>query len=84
MAEDLIIAELKGSSNSLWTISPPSRTNLIEMLGSNEDFPTTVSWSVQRYAMTECYFILMLHLIFKAFLNIKPGLQIVFYVYVAL
>ncbi|XP_038573421.1 piezo-type mechanosensitive ion channel component 2 isoform X2 [Micropterus salmoides] len=48
MAEDLIIAELKGSSNSLWTISPPSRTNLIEMLGSNEDFPTTVSWSVQR------------------------------------
>ncbi|KAM7400229.1 hypothetical protein PAMA_004770 [Pampus argenteus] len=48
MPEDLIIAELKGSSNSLWTISPPSRTNLIEMLGSEEDFPITVSWSVQR------------------------------------
>ncbi|MED6293425.1 hypothetical protein CHARACLAT_010484 [Characodon lateralis] len=48
-AQDLIIAELKGSSNSLWTISPPSRLNLIEMLGSNEkDFPITVSWSVQR------------------------------------
>ncbi|XP_058468470.1 piezo-type mechanosensitive ion channel component 2 isoform X3 [Solea solea] len=46
--EDLIIAELKGSSNSLWTISPPSRTNLIEMLSSAEDFPITVSWSVQR------------------------------------
>ncbi|XP_070700828.1 piezo-type mechanosensitive ion channel component 2 [Pempheris klunzingeri] len=45
---DLIIAELKGSSNSLWTISPPSRTNLIEMLGSKEEFPITVSWSVQR------------------------------------
>uniref|UniRef100_M3ZFC3 Piezo type mechanosensitive ion channel component 2 n=1 Tax=Xiphophorus maculatus TaxID=8083 RepID=M3ZFC3_XIPMA len=29
--EDLIIAELKGSSNSLWTISPPSRLNLIEI-----------------------------------------------------
>ncbi|XP_062285794.1 piezo-type mechanosensitive ion channel component 2 [Scomber scombrus] len=48
MADDLIIAELKGSSNSLWTISPPSRTNLIDMLGSEEDFPITVSWSVQR------------------------------------
>lgn len=48
MAEDLIIAELKGSSNSLWTISPPSRTNLIEMLSSAEDFPITVAWSVQR------------------------------------
>ncbi|XP_010768832.1 piezo-type mechanosensitive ion channel component 2-like [Notothenia coriiceps] len=47
--EDLIIAELKGSSNSLWTISPPSRNNLIEMLSSNEDFPITVAWSVQRY-----------------------------------
>nr|XP_046263796.1 piezo-type mechanosensitive ion channel component 2 isoform X4 [Scatophagus argus]XP_046263797.1 piezo-type mechanosensitive ion channel component 2 isoform X4 [Scatophagus argus] len=49
MAADLCIAQLKGSSNSLWTISPPSRENLINMLGSNEeDFPITVSWSVQR------------------------------------
>ncbi|XP_055084588.1 piezo-type mechanosensitive ion channel component 2 [Periophthalmus magnuspinnatus] len=48
MPEDLVIAELKGSSNSLWTISPPSRSNLIEMLDSDEDFPITVSWSVQR------------------------------------
>uniref|UniRef100_A0A8C6U0L7 Piezo non-specific cation channel R-Ras-binding domain-containing protein n=1 Tax=Neogobius melanostomus TaxID=47308 RepID=A0A8C6U0L7_9GOBI len=47
MPVDLIIAELKGSSNSLWTISPPSRKNLIEMLNSTEDFPITVSWSVQ-------------------------------------
>ncbi|KAM4727569.1 piezo-type mechanosensitive ion channel component 2 isoform 2-T2 [Anableps anableps] len=52
-AEDLIIAELKGSSNSLWTISPPSRLNLIKMLESKEkdedqDFPITVSWTVQR------------------------------------
>ncbi|KAM9720068.1 piezo-type mechanosensitive ion channel component 2 isoform 2-T2 [Menidia menidia] len=46
--EDLIIAELKGSSNSLWTISPPSRANLIEMLGSPDEFLITVSWSVQR------------------------------------
>ncbi|XP_054870800.1 piezo-type mechanosensitive ion channel component 2 isoform X5 [Amphiprion ocellaris] len=46
--EDLIIAKLKGSSNSLWTISPPSRINLMEMLNSTEEFPITVSWSVQR------------------------------------
>ncbi|XP_017266509.1 piezo-type mechanosensitive ion channel component 2 isoform X2 [Kryptolebias marmoratus] len=46
--EDLIIADLKGSSNSLWTISPPSRENLIKMLDSDEEFPITVSWSVQR------------------------------------
>ncbi|KAG7220906.1 hypothetical protein INR49_017756, partial [Caranx melampygus] len=46
--DDLIIAELKGSSNSLWTISPPSRASLIDMLNSTEDFPVTVSWSVQR------------------------------------
>ncbi|XP_044075319.1 piezo-type mechanosensitive ion channel component 2 isoform X3 [Siniperca chuatsi] len=48
MYQDLIIADLKGSSNSLWTISPPSRANLIDMLGRDEDFPITVSWSVQR------------------------------------
>ncbi|XP_023820679.1 piezo-type mechanosensitive ion channel component 2 isoform X1 [Oryzias latipes] len=46
--EDLIIAELKGSSNSLWTISPPSRDNLIDMLRSQEEFSITVSWSIQR------------------------------------
>ncbi|XP_070830644.1 piezo-type mechanosensitive ion channel component 2 [Chaetodon trifascialis] len=48
MSQDLYIAQLKGSSNSLWTISPPSRNNLIEMLGSEEEFLITVSWSVQR------------------------------------
>ncbi|XP_065118451.1 piezo-type mechanosensitive ion channel component 2 [Paramisgurnus dabryanus] len=47
--EDLTIADLEGSSNSLWTISPPSRKNLIEKL-SNEDehFPLTITWSIQR------------------------------------
>ncbi|XP_057713162.1 piezo-type mechanosensitive ion channel component 2 isoform X2 [Corythoichthys intestinalis] len=48
MPGDLVIAELKGSSNSLWTISPPSRSNLIDMLQQDEEFPITVSWSVQR------------------------------------
>uniref|UniRef100_A0A3B4TZT6 Piezo type mechanosensitive ion channel component 2 n=1 Tax=Seriola dumerili TaxID=41447 RepID=A0A3B4TZT6_SERDU len=61
MPEDLIIAELKGSSNSLWTISPPSRNSLIDMLNSTEDFPITVSWSVQRYAVTTYSFILSIH-----------------------
>ncbi|KAG7272223.1 hypothetical protein CRUP_035750 [Coryphaenoides rupestris] len=46
--DDLTIAELEGSSNSLWTISPPSRKNLIDMLNSTEEFPITISWSIQR------------------------------------
>lgn len=53
MPDDLIVAQLKGSSNSLWTISPPSRKNLIEMLDSAEEFPITVTWTVQRYATTK-------------------------------
>uniref|UniRef100_A0A8C4ZEK7 Piezo-type mechanosensitive ion channel component n=1 Tax=Gadus morhua TaxID=8049 RepID=A0A8C4ZEK7_GADMO len=49
--EDLTIAELEGSSNSLWTISPPSRKNLIDMLQHpGEEFTITVSWSIQRGA----------------------------------
>ncbi|XP_075877858.1 piezo-type mechanosensitive ion channel component 2 isoform X2 [Nelusetta ayraudi] len=47
-AEDLCIARLKGSSNSLWTISPPSRSSLIGMLRSDDEFSITVSWSMQR------------------------------------
>ena len=47
-SEDLIVAELGGNSNSLWTISPPSRKSLIEMLETTEDFSITVSWSIQR------------------------------------
>ncbi|XP_043089484.1 piezo-type mechanosensitive ion channel component 2 isoform X2 [Puntigrus tetrazona] len=49
VSEDLTIAELKGSSNSLWTISPPSKANLITMLSNkNEKFPLTFTWSIQR------------------------------------
>ncbi|KAA0718548.1 Piezo-type mechanosensitive ion channel component 2 [Triplophysa tibetana] len=47
--EDLTVADIEGSSNSLWTISPPSRKNLIEMLRNpNEQFPLTITWSIQR------------------------------------
>ncbi|KAL2097108.1 hypothetical protein ACEWY4_006315 [Coilia grayii] len=45
--EDLTIAQLEGSSNSLWTISPPSRKNLMHML-YEEYFTITIDWSVQR------------------------------------
>uniref|UniRef100_A0A8C5CAX9 Piezo-type mechanosensitive ion channel component n=1 Tax=Gadus morhua TaxID=8049 RepID=A0A8C5CAX9_GADMO len=46
--EDLTIAELEGSSNSLWTISPPSRKNLIDMLQHpGEEFTITDQHSLQ-------------------------------------
>nr|XP_015209180.1 PREDICTED: piezo-type mechanosensitive ion channel component 2 isoform X2 [Lepisosteus oculatus] len=46
--EDVTVAELEGSSNALWTISPPSRDNLIKMLSNNNTFPVTVFWTIQR------------------------------------
>ncbi|XP_058274705.1 piezo-type mechanosensitive ion channel component 2 isoform X2 [Hemibagrus wyckioides] len=46
--QDVTIAHLEGSSNSLWTISPPSRENLIKILGQSIDFHLTMAWSVQR------------------------------------
>ncbi|XP_049912684.1 piezo-type mechanosensitive ion channel component 2-like [Epinephelus moara] len=45
--EDVTVAELQGSSNSLWTISPPSRQYLSQVLNLDH-FPLTVSWTVQR------------------------------------
>ncbi|XP_059183361.1 piezo-type mechanosensitive ion channel component 2-like [Centropristis striata] len=45
--EDVTVAELQGSSNSLWTISPPSRTYLSQVLRLDH-FPLTLSWTVQR------------------------------------
>ncbi|KAL4616870.1 piezo-type mechanosensitive ion channel component 2-like [Arapaima gigas] len=47
-AEDVTVAELEGSSNSLWTISPPSRKNLMEVLSKEDQFPVTMTWSIQR------------------------------------
>ncbi|KAG7455474.1 hypothetical protein MATL_G00257140 [Megalops atlanticus] len=47
-SEDVTIAELEGNSNSLWTISPPSRKKLIELLGGEEHFLITISWNIQR------------------------------------
>ncbi|TSK16057.1 Piezo-type mechanosensitive ion channel component 2 [Bagarius yarrelli] len=47
-AEDVTVAELAGSSNSLWTISPPSRKNLMDVLNKEDQFPVTMSWTIQR------------------------------------
>ncbi|XP_074549296.1 piezo-type mechanosensitive ion channel component 2 [Halichoeres trimaculatus] len=45
--EDVTVAELQGSSNSLWTISPPSREYLSQVLHLDH-FPLTLSWTIQR------------------------------------
>uniref|UniRef100_A0A3B1IUW3 Piezo type mechanosensitive ion channel component 2 n=1 Tax=Astyanax mexicanus TaxID=7994 RepID=A0A3B1IUW3_ASTMX len=47
-AEDVTEAELEGNSNSLWTISPPSRKSLMEVLSKEDQFPVTMSWTIQR------------------------------------
>ncbi|XP_035271932.1 piezo-type mechanosensitive ion channel component 2-like [Anguilla anguilla] len=47
-SEDVTVAELEGSSNSLWTISPPSRKNLMKVLKDEITFPVTVTWTIQR------------------------------------
>ncbi|XP_067834408.1 piezo-type mechanosensitive ion channel component 2 [Heptranchias perlo] len=46
--EDILIATLEGDSNSLWTISPPSRKKMIGRLQSNSKISIVFSWSVQR------------------------------------
>ncbi|XP_072854902.2 piezo-type mechanosensitive ion channel component 2 isoform X3 [Pogona vitticeps] len=48
-SEDVTVAQLEGSSNSLWTISPPSRKNMIkELEANNPEFSLVISWSIQR------------------------------------
>lgn len=47
--EDITVAQLEGSSNSLWTISPPSREQMIKELTGSGDFFVFVSWSIHRY-----------------------------------
>uniref|UniRef100_A0A8C8R5P6 Piezo type mechanosensitive ion channel component 2 n=1 Tax=Pelusios castaneus TaxID=367368 RepID=A0A8C8R5P6_9SAUR len=47
--EDIIVAELEGNSNSLWTISPPSRKKMIQGLRDfSAEFTVVLSWSIQR------------------------------------
>ncbi|NWH73955.1 PIEZ2 protein, partial [Piaya cayana] len=47
--EDITLADLEGNSNSLWTISPPSRKKMIQgLLDFSAEFTVVLSWSIQR------------------------------------
>ncbi|XP_072267552.1 piezo-type mechanosensitive ion channel component 2 isoform X1 [Pyxicephalus adspersus] len=47
--EDITIAELEGNSNSLWTISPPSRKMMIENIADlSHEFTLVVTWTIHR------------------------------------
>ncbi|XP_073926448.1 piezo-type mechanosensitive ion channel component 2 isoform X3 [Castor canadensis] len=47
--EDITVAELEGNSNSLWTISPPSKQKMIqELMDLSSSFSVVFSWSIQR------------------------------------
>uniref|UniRef100_A0A8C3MAM5 Piezo-type mechanosensitive ion channel component n=1 Tax=Geospiza parvula TaxID=87175 RepID=A0A8C3MAM5_GEOPR len=47
--EDITRADLEGNSNSLWTISPPSRNKMIQGLRDlDADFTLVISWTIQR------------------------------------
>ncbi|KAF4788894.1 hypothetical protein TURU_157112 [Turdus rufiventris] len=47
--EDITRADLEGNSNSLWTISPPSRQKMIQgLLDFNAEFSLVISWTIQR------------------------------------
>ncbi|XP_038953319.1 piezo-type mechanosensitive ion channel component 2 isoform X4 [Rattus norvegicus] len=47
--QDITVAELEGNSNSLWTISPPSKQKMIqELTDPNSCFSVVFSWSIQR------------------------------------
>ncbi|NXJ07796.1 PIEZ2 protein, partial [Odontophorus gujanensis] len=47
--EDITLADLEGNSNSLWTISPPSREKMIQgLLDFSAEFTVVLSWTIQR------------------------------------
>ncbi|KAI7813887.1 piezo-type mechanosensitive ion channel component 1 isoform X2 [Triplophysa rosa] len=47
--EDIVTANIEGSSGSVWRISPPSRQELIkELTGSNGDMTLRLDWNFQR------------------------------------
>ncbi|NWS37857.1 PIEZ2 protein, partial [Probosciger aterrimus] len=52
--EDITLADLEGNSNSLWTISPPSREKMIQgLLDFSAEFTVVLSWSIQRALQPE-------------------------------
>uniref|UniRef100_A0A6Q2X838 Piezo-type mechanosensitive ion channel component n=1 Tax=Esox lucius TaxID=8010 RepID=A0A6Q2X838_ESOLU len=52
-SEDVTVAELEGSSNSLWTISPPSRNNLMDVLSKEEHFPPSAEAGLKLYVFSD-------------------------------
>ncbi|NWH45238.1 PIEZ2 protein, partial [Fregata magnificens] len=55
--EDITLADLEGNSNSLWTISPPSREKMIQgLLDFSAEFTVVLSWSIQslEYKVVPC------------------------------
>uniref|UniRef100_UPI0037E95548 piezo-type mechanosensitive ion channel component 1 isoform X2 n=1 Tax=Semicossyphus pulcher TaxID=241346 RepID=UPI0037E95548 len=47
--EDIVTANIEGSSGSVWRISPPSRQEVIkELLGSTDGLTLRLSWNFQR------------------------------------
>lgn len=47
--EDIVTANIEGSSGSVWRISPPSRQELIkELLTSPADMTLRLAWNFQR------------------------------------
>ncbi|KAL1007143.1 hypothetical protein UPYG_G00082630 [Umbra pygmaea] len=47
--EDIVTANIEGSSGSVWRISPPSRQEVVkELLGSPADMTLRLSWNFQR------------------------------------
>ncbi|XP_062404521.1 piezo-type mechanosensitive ion channel component 1 isoform X1 [Sardina pilchardus] len=47
--EDIVTANIEGSSGSVWRISPPSRQELIkELLGSSAEMTLRLAWNFQR------------------------------------
>uniref|UniRef100_A0A3B1KH08 Piezo type mechanosensitive ion channel component 1 (Er blood group) n=1 Tax=Astyanax mexicanus TaxID=7994 RepID=A0A3B1KH08_ASTMX len=47
--EDIVTANIEGSSGSVWRISPPSRQEVIkELLGSPADMTLRLAWNFQR------------------------------------
>lgn len=47
--DDIVTANIEGSSGSVWRISPPSRQELIkELLNSPADMTLRLAWNFQR------------------------------------
>lgn len=54
--DDVVTANIEGSSGSVWRISPPSRQELIkELTGSTGDMTLRLDWNFQRSVRREIF-----------------------------